>query len=88
MRKGEKCLLTCRPEYAYGKKGSGDKIPPDSTLQFEVELFDWKGEDVTNDGGVIMYVLEEGSGWKTPNDGSSVKGKTNLCPFCDTVYPF
>jgi FKBP-type peptidyl-prolyl cis-trans isomerase len=73
MRKGEKCLLTCSPDFAYGSAGAGEKIPPDSTLQFEVELFHWKGEDITNDGGVIMSVIEEGSGWKKPTDGSSVK---------------
>lgn len=47
MTKGEKCILTCKPEYAYGEKGSPPKIPPDATLRFEVELFDWSGEDIT-----------------------------------------
>jgi FK506-binding protein 4/5 len=36
MRKGEIALLTCKPEYAYGKAGSPPKIPADATLQFEV----------------------------------------------------
>jgi len=39
MKKGEKAILRCSPEYAYGKSGAGDKIPADSTLNFEVELF-------------------------------------------------
>jgi len=47
MKRGELAVLLCKPEYAYGKTGSGSKIPPDSTLVFEVELFDWKGEDIT-----------------------------------------
>ena len=47
MTRGEKCILTCKPEYAYGENGSPPKIPPDSTLRFEVELFDWNGEDIT-----------------------------------------
>ena len=38
MKKGEKAILTCAPEYAYGANGSPPKIPPNSTLKFEVEL--------------------------------------------------
>lgn len=37
MRKGEKAVLRCRSDYAYGKRGQG-KIPPDATLNFDVEL--------------------------------------------------
>jgi len=44
MKRGELAMLQCKPEYAYGKTGSGPKIPGDATLVFEVELFDWKGE--------------------------------------------
>jgi len=46
MRRGELAVLLCKPDYAYGKAGSGSKIPPDATLVFEVELFDWKGEQI------------------------------------------
>lgn len=42
MKRGEKCILRCRSDYAYGKHGSPPKIPEDATLNFEVELFDWK----------------------------------------------
>lgn len=43
MRKGELCQLTCYPEYAYGNKGYPPQIPPAATLNFEVELINWKG---------------------------------------------
>ena len=44
MKRGELALLICAPEYAYGAAGSKPKIPPNATLLFQVELFDWKGE--------------------------------------------
>lgn len=36
MKRGEVAVLTCAPEYAYGKQGSPPKIPENSTLKFEV----------------------------------------------------
>jgi len=42
MHKGEKCVLACRHDYAYGAHGSPPKIPGGATLLFEVELFTWK----------------------------------------------
>lgn len=44
MRVGEKALFTIVSDYAYGSQGSpgGDPgIPPDATLQFEVQLIDF-----------------------------------------------
>lgn len=38
MKIGEKALLKCKPEYAYGASGSPPKIPANATLEFEVEL--------------------------------------------------
>ena len=38
MKVGEKAVLKCAPDYAYGPNGSPPKIPPNSTLLFEVEL--------------------------------------------------
>lgn len=42
MKKGERATLVCSPDYAYGARGSPPKIPPNSTLNFEVELLDFK----------------------------------------------
>jgi FKBP-type peptidyl-prolyl cis-trans isomerase FkpA len=38
MKPGGKARLTCPPGIAYGAAGAGGVIPPNSTLQFEVEL--------------------------------------------------
>lgn len=39
MRVGGKRILYIPSELAYGKKGSGSNIPPDSPLKFVVELY-------------------------------------------------
>lgn len=36
MQKGEVSTLLCKPEYAYGSAGNPDRIPPDSSVVFEV----------------------------------------------------
>lgn len=38
MRVGGKATLSCPAELAYGAKGAGDAIPPNTALTFEVEL--------------------------------------------------
>jgi len=38
MRPGERALLTISPEYGYGSAGSPPRIPPNATLEFDVEL--------------------------------------------------
>jgi len=38
MSVGERAILTCSPDYAYGSKGHPGVIPPNSVLIFDVEL--------------------------------------------------
>ena len=38
MSKGQRAKLVCSPDYAYGAKGYPGLIPPNATLNFDVEL--------------------------------------------------
>lgn len=94
MKKGEICRLTCRSDYAYGANGSPPKIPANATLIFEVELFEWKGEDISEkkDGSVIRHIVQAGEGYQTPNDGATVKvhyvGRCGMTVFDDQQVEF
>uniref|UniRef100_A0A1A8NEF4 peptidylprolyl isomerase n=2 Tax=Nothobranchius TaxID=28779 RepID=A0A1A8NEF4_9TELE len=72
MRRGEVCTLLCKPEYAYGSAGNPDKIPPNSSVVFEMELLNFEGEVLSEDGGIIRRIKVKGDGYSNPNDGANV----------------
>uniref|UniRef100_A0A8C1QI16 peptidylprolyl isomerase n=1 Tax=Cyprinus carpio TaxID=7962 RepID=A0A8C1QI16_CYPCA len=72
MQKGEVCLMLCKPEYAYSSAGSPPKVPPNATLVFEIELLSFRGEELTEDGGIMRRIKVKGEGYYNPNEGSTV----------------
>lgn len=75
MRVGERAMLRCLPEYAYGANGSPPTIPPNATLNFEVGLKSWsKSEDVSleKDKSVMKDTLEDGRNWERPEYEAAV----------------
>jgi FK506-binding protein 4/5 len=74
MKRGEQARFIIRSDYGYGDGGSGAKIPPKATLVFDVELFDFHGEDLSaaKDQSIIRRVLKAGEGYSTPNEGATV----------------
>lgn len=76
MKKGEVAKITCSPEYAYGEAGSPPKIPPNATLNFEVELLRWEGEDISpdRDGSILKSIIVEGEKYNCPAENAPVTG--------------
>ncbi|KAE9416715.1 hypothetical protein Angca_004347 [Angiostrongylus cantonensis] len=75
MKKGEIADFKIRSDYAYGDKGSMPKIPPNATLNFEVELIDWQAEDISpnRDGTIMRSMIVEGEKHANPSETSPVE---------------
>nr|XP_025647499.1 peptidyl-prolyl cis-trans isomerase FKBP65-like [Arachis hypogaea] len=61
-----------------GRPASGDEgaIPPNASLQIDLELISWKAvSDITKDNKVLKKTLKEGEGYERPNDGAAVQVK-------------
>lgn len=73
MKKGENSLFTIPAALAYGESGSPPTIPPNATLQFDVELLSWTSvKDICKDGGIFKKILAEGEKWENPKDPDEV----------------
>lgn len=69
MKKGENALFTIPAELAYGASGSPPTIPPNATLQFDVQLLSWVSvKDICKDGGIFKKIVKKGEKWENPKD--------------------
>ncbi|XP_029005748.1 peptidyl-prolyl cis-trans isomerase FKBP5 [Betta splendens] len=73
MQRGEVCTFLCKPDYAYGAAGNPDKIPPSSSVVFEMELLKFEGEALSDDGGIVRRIKVKGDGYSNPNEGAAVE---------------
>lgn len=74
MKKEEVAIFTLHSELAYGALGTTG-VPPNSIVQFEVELLSWiPVVDVCRDGGIIKKILENGKQIGPPGDQDEVCG--------------
>jgi len=70
MKVGERAILRCQSDFAYGEKGSEPKIPPNATLDFVVQLKDivqyepiWSTDDAKD--SISKKTINEVEGWET-----------------------
>nr|CAA68913.1 peptidylprolyl isomerase [Triticum aestivum] len=79
MKKGEKVLLTVKPQYGFGEQGRAateveGAVPPNSTLHIDLQLVSWKTLTlIGDDKRILKKVLKEGEGYERPNDGAVVR---------------
>ena len=72
MTVGERAILYCAPEYAYGASGSPPKIPANATLAFDVELISFDDRVEVAGKSVVKRLLTSGEGYSKPNDFARV----------------
>eukprot|EP01132_Coremiostelium_polycephalum_P000794 gene794-988_t len=76
MLKGEIALLTIKPKYAYGSKGYGALVPPNTTVTYEMELLSFNSSNdisTNRDGSLLKTVIKEGSNDQKPDYESKTK---------------
>ena len=65
---------------AFGGEGA---LPPNATLEIELELISWKTvSEVTDDNKVIKKILKEGEGCERPNDGAELLSWSTVKDIC------
>ncbi|GAV56604.1 FKBP_C domain-containing protein/TPR_1 domain-containing protein/TPR_11 domain-containing protein [Cephalotus follicularis] len=85
MKRGECALFTVPPELGYGVEGHYE-VPPNSVIQFEVELISWiTVVDVSKDGGIIKKIMEKGERNELPGDLDEVLVKYQVALVDGTV---
>lgn len=53
-------------------------VPPNATLNVDLELVSWKTvTEIGDDKKILKKILKEGEGYERPNDGAVVKGKVD-----------
>lgn len=89
MKKGEIALFTSSAELGNGVGGRGGVVvPPNSVLQFEVELISWiTVVDVSKDGGIIKKIIEKGQIDSRPSNLDEVLGTLITC-YVILLFPF
>ena len=81
MLLGEIAKFTISSEKAYGPGGSPPKIPPNASLDFEIELLSFTDrEDVLQDGTLMKKQLgkPDEDSWVTPNANCDVEFKLTI----------
>ena len=88
MEVGETARFAILAHKAYGPSGSPPKIPPNATLQFEIELLSWSDmEDCKGTGGKVqMKVLRAGAPPPGPPGPGAPDGKPKMHHLCKVIY--
>lgn len=84
-------MFTLPPELAYGAAGLNGEVPPNSVVQFEVQLVSWiTVVDICKGGGIIKKIMEKGDRNEVPGDLDEVLGNAlrliMLFSFCLLCY--
>lgn len=72
LKPGDKIKLHLPAEKAYGKKGFGTMVPPDTDLDFDIEIIELVKPDITESGLQIFTLVKNEKG-KKPVEGKTVE---------------